>query len=155
MVAFFILDESLKQNSLPSMLGFTAGFISIFSSLRLAIFNNDTKQTDHFIGVPTPANAFFIIFLAGIFVSENWVTVVSPFLILGFVIFTSFWLLMPVPLIALKFKDFSIAKNWQRYTLIGFGLIALLLWGKLAVPLLVLSYLALSILNNIVTDEKL
>lgn len=34
--------------------------IPIFSAIRLAKFNNDTRQTSSFIGLPTPANAIFI-----------------------------------------------------------------------------------------------
>ncbi len=34
--------------------------LTIFSAIRLAKFNNDTRQTDSFIGVPTPAIAIFI-----------------------------------------------------------------------------------------------
>lgn len=34
--------------------------IPVFSGLRLAIFNIDEKQTDTFLGVPTPANAIMI-----------------------------------------------------------------------------------------------
>ena len=36
---------------------FLAFLIPIFSALRLAKFNIDDRQTDSFIGVPTPANA--------------------------------------------------------------------------------------------------
>ena len=38
---------------------YTAFLISVFSALRLAKFNNDTRQTSSFIGVPVPANALF------------------------------------------------------------------------------------------------
>ena len=41
-----------------------AFIIAVFSAVRLAIFNNDTRQTTSFIGVPTPANALFIISFA-------------------------------------------------------------------------------------------
>ncbi len=34
--------------------------LTIFSAIRLAKFNNDTRQTDSFIGVPTPAIAIFV-----------------------------------------------------------------------------------------------
>ena len=39
---------------------YTAFLISVFSALRLAKFNNDTRQTSSFIGVPVPANALFL-----------------------------------------------------------------------------------------------
>ncbi|TND01791.1 MAG: phosphatidylserine synthase [Bacteroidetes bacterium] len=41
-------------------LPFIAFLIPLFSGLRLAKFNVDTRQSDSFIGVPTPANAILI-----------------------------------------------------------------------------------------------
>jgi len=38
---------------------FLAFLLPIFAAYRLAKFNIDTRQTDIFIGLPTPANAFF------------------------------------------------------------------------------------------------
>ena len=38
-------------------------FIAVFSALRLAKFNNDTRQRDNFIGLATPACALFYISL--------------------------------------------------------------------------------------------
>lgn len=41
--------------------------LTIFSAIRLAKFNNDTRQSDSFIGVPTPAIAIFICSLVLVF----------------------------------------------------------------------------------------
>ena len=41
-------------------LAYTAWLIPLFSALRLAKFNIDTRQIDGFIGLPTPANASFL-----------------------------------------------------------------------------------------------
>ena len=40
-------------------LPYAAFLISVFSALRLAKFNNDTRQTSSFVGLPVPANALF------------------------------------------------------------------------------------------------
>src|SRR5882757_7011385 len=45
---------------ISSWLNFIAFLISVFSALRLAKFNNDTRQADSFIGLPTPANGILI-----------------------------------------------------------------------------------------------
>ncbi|MDR1698827.1 MAG: CDP-diacylglycerol--serine O-phosphatidyltransferase, partial [Prevotellaceae bacterium] len=45
------------------LLALVAFLLTIFSALRLAKFNIDKRQTDSFIGLPTPANAFFWAFL--------------------------------------------------------------------------------------------
>jgi CDP-diacylglycerol--serine O-phosphatidyltransferase len=49
-------EYSLSQN----IILFFSLLIPVFSALRLAKFNNDTRQTSSFIGLPTPANAIFI-----------------------------------------------------------------------------------------------
>ena len=47
-------DRGLSfEAALPSLL------IAAFAALRLAKFNNDTRQSLSFIGLPVPANAFF------------------------------------------------------------------------------------------------
>lgn len=51
-------------STLMSLLPYAAFLITLFSALRLAKFNNDTRQSDSFIGVPTPANSILICSLA-------------------------------------------------------------------------------------------
>lgn len=50
-------DTVLYHETFPLI----AFFIPLFSALRLAKFNIDSRQTDSFIGLPTPANAIFIV----------------------------------------------------------------------------------------------
>ena len=52
-VAFFFSKWEL-------ILPFLAFFIPVFSAVRLAKFNNDSRQQDSFLGLPTPANAILI-----------------------------------------------------------------------------------------------
>ncbi|MBI3509246.1 MAG: CDP-alcohol phosphatidyltransferase family protein [Bacteroidetes bacterium] len=49
-------DYYFAQHGIASI----AFLITIFSALRLAKFNNDTRQSESFIGLPTPANSIFI-----------------------------------------------------------------------------------------------
>ncbi len=54
-----------------SYLPFAGFLIALFSALRLAKFNIDTRQSDSFIGVPTPANAILICAIPLIYNSYN------------------------------------------------------------------------------------
>ena len=47
------------MDGLTNYLPYAAFLIAVFSALRLAKFNNDTRQTNSFIGLPVPANAIF------------------------------------------------------------------------------------------------
>lgn len=130
--------------------------ITIFSALRLAKFNIDTRQTDSFIGLPTPANALFICSLA--FVStENhpWAFFAENIFFLMAVIFLfSYLLVSELSLFSLKFKSFDWKKNQIRYVFIVFSALILILlhWAGLAAVILV--YIILSIFTNILCNRK-
>jgi CDP-diacylglycerol---serine O-phosphatidyltransferase len=57
--------------ALNTYLPFVAILIALFSIIRLAVFNNDTRQTDVFIGVPTPANGLCVAALL-LFVDQSY-----------------------------------------------------------------------------------
>lgn len=73
-------------------LPYAAFLISVFSALRLAKFNNDTRQTTSFVGLPVPANAlFWASLVAGahdILISESCHPV---YLLYLFVCFHGYW----------------------------------------------------------------
>ena len=52
-----------SDNFYLGILPFAGFIITLASCYRLAKFNVDTRQTDSFIGLPTPANALFILSL--------------------------------------------------------------------------------------------
>ncbi len=124
--------------------------IPMFSAYRLAKFNLDPRQSDRFIGLPTPANALLVTTLP--FLSETWPLLAgwleSPFFIAGLSIILSILLVAEIPLIALKFKNFSLKDNVYRYLLIGLG-IGLAVWlGLAGIPIIILAYFCLSIVEN-------
>ena len=62
LIVFSLLKEMYYPASMEFIapyLPYAAFLISVFSALRLAKFNNDTRQTSSFIGLPVPANALF------------------------------------------------------------------------------------------------
>ncbi|MEM9389810.1 MAG: CDP-diacylglycerol--serine O-phosphatidyltransferase, partial [Bacteroidota bacterium] len=122
-----------------------AGFlITIFSALRLAKFNIDERQTDSFIGLPTPANTLFISSL--IFVDQAWLTL--PVLLSVIVVFSSL-LVAPLEMLALKFKHFVWQGNEVRYIFIGISLVSILLFWQLALPVIIIAYICLSIIKRV------
>jgi len=155
-LVFFLLIRKLAiEQSINENVALFAIPIALFSSIRLAIFNNDTRQSDQFIGVPTPANAFFLIFLAASFLRLEFNSFFNINTLILISLISAFWLVLPFPLIALKFKNFQIKNNWQRFLLIGLSLILIIILGKSAVPLIFLAYLAVSIVNNILPKHEL
>lgn len=153
LVVFLFLRERFMHNEQNENFALVAILISIFSSVRLAIFNNDTRQTDSFIGVPTPANTFFIVFLIGSFHRGDFLFLENAYFISAIALISSAWLVAPIPLIALKFKNYDLKANLLRYTLLLSGLVFLIFLGLSAIPSIFLVYLAVSFLNNILSKQ--
>jgi CDP-diacylglycerol--serine O-phosphatidyltransferase len=133
-------------------LPFIAFLIPLFSALRLAKFNIDDKQAESFIGLPTPANAIFIASIPLILIQQNE-TVISnlfgnPGFIIVLILILSFLLVAPIPLFSMKFKDLSWAKNYIRYIFIILSVILFIIFYFQAIPIIILLYILLSIINN-------
>ncbi|RYE36322.1 MAG: CDP-diacylglycerol--serine O-phosphatidyltransferase [Sphingobacteriaceae bacterium] len=136
---------------------FSAFFIAIFSALRLAKFNVDTRQTNSFIGLPTPASAmvsasFPLILLQGDASFTGLIS--SSYFLIIYIIVNCFLLVAELPLLSLKFKNLGFAENSYRYILLIFGLISLLIFKFAAIPLIILFYIILSIIQNTTTKNE-
>ena len=92
--------------------------ITLGSAYRLAKFNIDERQTSSFIGLPTPANAIFILSLPLILIyqPEAWVVdiILNKWFLLIVTFLSCFMLNAEVPLFALKFKNWSNANRPQK-----------------------------------------
>jgi CDP-diacylglycerol---serine O-phosphatidyltransferase len=129
-----------------------AFLIALFSAIRLAIFNNDIRQTTGFIGVPTPANSLFIVALASLYNDTSSIVYLylhSNYVIVGLVVLCSSWLLWEMPLIALKFKTYDWATNKFKYILIIACALSIALFNKLGVALAMLIYVVLSSISTL------
>ena len=60
-----ILFMLVEQNSNSTVFPFFGYLLVIFGALRLAKFNNDTRQGEFFYGLPVPAAAIFVSGLSG------------------------------------------------------------------------------------------
>lgn len=126
--------------------------VTIFSALRLAKFNVDKRQSESFIGLPTPANTLVIISFPLILLHDHFHLsglVLNPYFIVITSVVLSYLLIAEIPLFALKFKSFSWKKNVFQYTLIASSVVLFLIFYYVAIPLIVFLYLFLSMINNI------
>lgn len=153
MVSFGILPAMTMygwiNHAIPgSPLAYIAFLLAAFSALRLAQFNIDSRQTDHFIGLPTPAGALFITGLAFLEAPFNVITSGIAGLI-SITIIVSLLLVAPIDLFALKFKNFSWGDNKLRFTFIATSVLLLALLQAAAIPLIILLYIILSLVVGI------
>lgn len=153
---YYLMKESLAGHpGIPEELPLSGFVITLFSCIRLARFNNDTRQSDQFIGVPTPANTMFISSIGYLYQSEpeKVAFLVQPWILLVLAVVSAYLLIAEVPLIALKFKNFGWSGNVFRYLLLAISLILLAIWQVGAFPLVIVLYILLSIVNNIFSKK--
>lgn len=158
MVSFGVLPAMamyhwIDSSGGASWLAYVSQMIAVFSALRLAKFNVDTRQSETFIGVPTPANALFLTALVFLPDSIKSIVFTAPMLTVITVIF-SLLLVAPFELFALKFKDFFWRNNKLRFTFLALSVFLLVLFNAGALPFIILSYVLISLLGQILASEK-
>ena len=126
--------------------------VTLAACYRLAKFNLDTRQSESFIGLPTPAMSLFIISLPLVqmhsdidFVKD---LIGNNYFLIGITILFSFLMNSEFYLFSLKFKNYGIRENLFKYTLILLSIILLVTIEYLAVPVIIMCYVILSMLKN-------
>ena len=165
MVSFGVLPAIIlyqlclqNQTSQSSFVPYLCLLIPIFSALRLAKFNNDPRQADGFLGVPTPTNALLIAslpcmlhyqplhFFTKMFTNQNFLTVLMVLMPIA--------LISELPLFALKFKNFSWSSNQKPFILLLSSAAMLVGLGVVAVPFIIMLYVLISIFNQYIFTPK-
>lgn len=157
----FVMFQLMSDNDAfgkLSLLPFLGFIISLGACYRLAKFNIDTRQSDSFIGLPTPANALFIMSLPLInatFFDDNFNGIIfNNWILVGLCFLSAYVMNAEIPLFSLKIKNFS----FQKYKLqIGFliaSIVMIVLLKYIAIPLIIISYVLLSVFNNILSKKS-
>jgi CDP-diacylglycerol--serine O-phosphatidyltransferase len=120
--------------------------LAAFAAVRLAKFNNDSRQTENFIGLTTTATAMFVVSLFYLVVSRGgaWLAFTSPLYVLILVAVFCALLVSEIPMFSLKFKSFEWKGNENRYILLIISLVAVILLGAGALALIVPVYVLYS-----------
>ena len=150
------VDTLSSNESLNNSLQFLPFLVTIFSALRLAKFNIDTRQTDSFLGLPTPANTLLIVSFPLILMNDDFNLsnlLLNPWFILGITVLQSWLLVSELPLIALKFKNLSWKDNSYQYILVVASAILLIAIQFAAIPLIIFLYVFLSLLKKSISKS--
>jgi len=115
---------------------------------RLAVFNLDTRQTFSFRGMPVPTVGLFFASLPLIYwnVPGAGEYLLNKWFLYGLVVLFSWLMVSSIPLMALKFKDFTLKNNLPKYLLAVIAVLAIVLLKWLAVPVIVVAYVVVSLL---------
>ncbi len=154
-IMYELLLQAHQINRVSTYLNFIAFLIPVFSALRLAKFNTDTRQAEHFIGLPTPANAILIASLPIIQEHNNrYFTpfLLNPYILSILIVVMCSLLVAEVPMMSLKFKNRDFNANIFRYLLLLFSAILILFFKFAAVPVVIFIYIVMSIIQFKVVD---
>lgn len=147
-----IIKSTDWHSGIVLYLPFVGLFIAVAAAYRLAKFNVDTRQTDQFIGMPTPAISIWTLSIPLILIFQHSQFLenlfLNPYFLIGFTLFVSILMNMELRLFALKFKTWSWADNKVRYSFLLICAISIVLWKFIAISVILIFYILLSILSG-------
>ena len=153
-----IISISSWDNS-AMILPFLGFIIALGSCYRLANFNIDTRQTDSFIGLPTPANALFILSLPLVLQNSNLEFITNAlqnhWVLIAISIVSACVMNAEIPLFSLKIKDFTFKKNALQILFLASAVLLLLVFRYLGIPIIIIFYVLLSVVNNMINKKQL
>jgi CDP-diacylglycerol--serine O-phosphatidyltransferase len=147
-----ILYYNNTTNLNSNFLKFIPILIVIFSAIRLAKFNIDPNQKSSFKGLPTPANAIFLITL---FHSDSAKlsfieTLLKSDIFIGLLIIVlSALLVLPLDFFSLKIKKLVFKENIFQIILILSGIALFIIFGLTGISFSIILYIVLSIFKSI------
>ncbi len=128
--------------------------IAVFSGLRLAKFNTDTRQSENFIGLATPSCALIcgsLIYAAETYPQLSAFLTVNSYIIPMLSLVLCYLLVCEIPMFSFKFKSLNWTKNKARFIFLALTVliaIATIICG-LNWSLIILSALVAYILVNL------
>jgi len=127
--------------------------LTLAAGFRLAKFNIDTRQSDSFIGLPTPAMSLFVLSLPLIteysdvdFVKD---LIMNNYFLIGVTFVLSYLMHAELHLFSLKFKDYSIKNNSIKYIFLSISIILIGTIHFLSIPIIIVIYVLLSLIKKV------
>ena len=141
-----VIFDWLSNHSTYNMLEYISVLILVASAFRLAKFNISQSSSNDFIGLPTPVNALFFV---SIFYSSKYATFLNDKILVGLVIIFSLLMISNIRFISMKFIDYSLAENINKYIIILVSLLCFLLLGTDGFPFIILFYISYSFIHGL------
>lgn len=126
-----------------------AVLIPCAAAYRLARFNIDPGQSYGFKGVPVPAVGLVVASLPMIYWYTNSETVINLLLnkwvLYGIILLLSYLMVSTLPIMALKFRDYTLKNNLPKILLLAVAIIAAITLKWAAMPVVFLVYIIVSL----------
>ena len=158
------LSFAQQENGLDvSFMALLPAFIfTTAAAWRLAKFNTSTEQTNSFVGLPTPSAGLLIASFPLIIWYEYFglqQLLINKWFLYAAIVLVSYLMVSRLPLMALKFKDFTFRNNTGRFILIALSAVVIIvlaltktLW--LAWPVILVLYILLSLFYKETESSK-
>ncbi len=142
------LESDLFGIQLPFNLQYLGFFITLFSCLRLAVFNLDEDQKYYFKGLNTPSNTILIFGLFYAFrETQSFGFLFENKIYLLILTAVSSWILIsPIKMIAMKFKSMKLQDNYPKVALLTGSILILIIFKTVGIPMVILYYIFISLI---------
>ena len=146
------VGDFVNEFSFSAYLPLMGLLLTLGSCYRLAKFNIDTRQSETFIGLPTPAMSLFVISLP--LISQNTDIefvqnlLANNYFLISITLILTFLMNVELPLFSLKFKEYSLKNNFIKYLFLFASIIMILVLHYLSIPLIITLYILLSLVSN-------
>ncbi|MDL2224282.1 CDP-diacylglycerol--serine O-phosphatidyltransferase [Bacteroidales bacterium OttesenSCG-928-M06] len=150
----YIYFESISAYTPFSGFSFLAFLLPMFSAIRLAKFNVDTRQSVSFLGLPVPASSlFWASFIPSILPYTQNNPLVWLIIIFSLLIIFCLLLVSEIPMFSLKIKSIQWKGNEWPYSFILLSILTLILFYHLGLFLLgfsitVIIFIGMSLIKN-------
>ena len=155
-IFYVLLVKGLKGlDALPielTLMASPAFLVSVISGLRLARFNLDTRQSENFIGLPTPAATLYAVGLLLIVHYDSYGLadfVVQPLFLAINILALSYLMVAELPLFSFKLKKFVWKGNEVRFLFLVASILSLIFLQEVAFSLMIVVYVLLGIIGKI------
>jgi len=155
LIVYSLINSAEGADAYAKYLQYVPVLIPAFSGIRLARFNIDKARSDHFRGLPTPGNAFFIISL--VFASEYGNSVLignlldSRLVLCVLTVIFSSLMVSSIPMFSFKFRHLRFKGNELRIVFLGSCILLIAGAGFASLPLIIILYIIVSVIWAIVS----
>ena len=128
-----------------------AFLLTCFACLRLAKFNLDTRQSDSFIGLNTPA---MTIFASGVLLICHFdsfglgAQIAQPIMILPIIAILSFLMISEIPMFSFKMKNSGWSGNELRFSFLILAVLQFVVLKEVGLATSIVTYLLFSFFEN-------
>jgi CDP-diacylglycerol--serine O-phosphatidyltransferase len=139
----------ISNDYIFSWISYIGLLLTLGAGYRLAKFNIDTRQSESFIGLPTPAMSLFVISLPLIqeYATNVWVhnLISNNYFLIAVTLVLTYLMNAEIPLFSLKFKEYSLKNNLVKYFFLVTSLALIVTLNFISAPIIIILYVLLSI----------